>query len=84
MLDVGAAIFSIHFFSPVASKNFLRQSLPFSYVTVSATSDVQLFSAVDDNWAGGRGNFRLSLEYTGTIRGATYMFILSDPIRNIL
>lgn len=42
------------FFSPVSPNNHLRQSYPFSYVTitVSGSSDVRVLSAIDDSWYG--------------------------------
>ena len=36
-LDAGDANFSVDFFSPVSPKNLLCQSLPFSYVIVTAS-----------------------------------------------
>ena len=63
----------------------LRQSLPFSYVTVNvsgksgATPEVQILTAIDDSGTGVQGNLHLSLENTGITIGATYMFNVSDP-----
>ena len=79
-LTAGIATFSIDFFSPVSPKNHLRQSLPFSYVTVTvlgtsaATPDVQIFTSIDDSWTGGQGN--LKLDYL--TQGTTSMFSLTD------
>lgn len=53
-LSAGAASITVDFFSPVSPNNFLRQSLPFSYVTitVAGSSDVQISSAISDSWYG--------------------------------
>ena len=62
-LTAGAATFELDFFSPVSPQNYLRQSLPFSYLTVStsgrdgATPDVQIYSDIDNSWAGQYGRF---------------------------
>ncbi len=49
-------VFTLDFFSPVDPENDIRQSLPYSYLTVSATSDrahdVSIFSAIDGSWVG--------------------------------
>ncbi|CAI7630360.1 unnamed protein product [Penicillium crustosum] len=55
-VEAGARTFTLDFFSPVSPKNYLRQSLPFSYLTVTlaagdATS-VQIYSDIDDSWVG--------------------------------
>lgn len=56
ILTAGEATVSIDFFSPVSPKNYLRQSLPFSYITVSVSSgeaqDVQIYSDIDEQWTG--------------------------------
>ncbi|KAG0649827.1 Glutaminase A [Hyphodiscus hymeniophilus] len=59
-LEAGKATVELDFFSPVSPKNYLRQSLPFSYLTVSvsgtAESSVQVYSDIDENWTGQSGN----------------------------
>ncbi|KIX02146.1 uncharacterized protein Z518_08085 [Rhinocladiella mackenziei CBS 650.93] len=54
--SVGLAIFSLDFFSPASPHNLLRQSLPFSYLTVSVTlpgsGQIQIYSDIDKAWAG--------------------------------
>jgi hypothetical protein len=59
-LKAGNAVFKLDFFSPVSPKNYLRQSLPFSYLTVSVSgppeSDVQIYSDIDERWTGQSGN----------------------------
>ncbi|TGO46669.1 hypothetical protein BOTNAR_0573g00030 [Botryotinia narcissicola] len=52
----GSVIFSLDFFSPVSTGNYLRQSLPFSYLTVSAgitaATDIQIYSDISGTWTG--------------------------------
>ena len=59
-LRAGNASFALDFFSPVSPKNYLRQSLPFSYLTVSmsgvAGSGVQIYSDIDGSWTGQTGS----------------------------
>lgn len=76
-LDAGAASIVVDFFSPVSPNNHLRQSYPFSYVTitVAGSSDVQILSAIDDSWYGQPG--KLVSQYQKT--GATSMISLTDP-----
>jgi hypothetical protein len=54
--SAGAATFSLDFFSPVSPHDYLRQSLPFSYLTVSvalpSSGQVQIYSDIDAAWAG--------------------------------
>jgi hypothetical protein len=55
-----AATFTLDFFSPVSPKNYVRQSLPFSYLTVSVdakkASKVQVYSDIGESWTGQTGN----------------------------
>ncbi|KAI9039979.1 putative glutaminase [Aspergillus affinis] len=55
-LAAGEAVITLDFFSPISPSNYLRQSLPFSYLTVtvsgSSTSTVQVLSSIDGRWAG--------------------------------
>ena len=76
-LDAGAASIIVDFFSPVSPNNHLRQSLPFSYVTitVAGSSDVQILSAIDDSWYGQPGN----LVSQDQNKEATSMISLTDP-----
>ena len=58
VVNAGSATFILDFFSPVSPENYIRQSLPFSYLTVSAgglngaTVSIQLYSDIDNSWAG--------------------------------
>ncbi|KAA8566060.1 hypothetical protein EYC84_008664 [Monilinia fructicola] len=55
-VTAGGVTFSLDFFSPVSTGNYLRQSLPFSYLTVSAETateaDVQIYSDISGTWTG--------------------------------
>ncbi|KAB8293507.1 hypothetical protein EYC80_007813 [Monilinia laxa] len=55
-VTAGGVMFSLDFFSPVSTGNYLRQSLPFSYLTVSAETaaeaDVQIYSDISGTWTG--------------------------------
>ena len=58
-VDAGNARFLLDFLSPVNPKDYLRQSLPFSYLTVSVvgtldgkSTSVQIYSDIDDSWNG--------------------------------
>ncbi|GIJ91922.1 hypothetical protein Asppvi_010897 [Aspergillus pseudoviridinutans] len=54
--SAGTAMVTLDFFSPVSPSNYLRQSLPFSYLTVSVSgtsgNSVQVFSSIDGRWTG--------------------------------
>lgn len=59
VVDAGDAQFLLDFLSPVNPKDYLRQSLPFSYLTVSVIgvlngvpANVQIYSDIDDSWNG--------------------------------
>ncbi|KAL4786803.1 hypothetical protein BJX76DRAFT_346006 [Aspergillus varians] len=55
-LSAGAVDFTLDFFSPVSPSSYLRQSLPFSYLTVMVSgadaNDVQIYTSIDGRWAG--------------------------------
>ncbi|OMP82317.1 hypothetical protein BK809_0006627 [Diplodia seriata] len=57
-LTAGDATITLDFFSPVSPTNYRRQSMPFSYLTVTAsgndgaTPSVQVYSDIDDTWTG--------------------------------
>ena len=70
--------FNLDFFSPVlpGSADDARQSLPYSYLTVNATStssrSVQVLSAIDDTWTGQNG--ASSLNYTNLGSAGYYQY----------
>ncbi|GES64383.1 DUF1793-domain-containing protein [Aspergillus terreus] len=55
-LSAGPVIFTLDFFSPISPSNYLRQSLPFSYLTVTVSgasgNDIQIYSSIDGRWTG--------------------------------
>ena len=71
------ATFTLDFFSPVSPKNYVRQSLPFSYLTVSVdantASKVQIYSDIDETWTGQSG----ATVSTFTKSGGVTLFQLS-------
>jgi hypothetical protein len=83
--------FVLDFFSPVSPHDYARQSMPFSYLTVSAsslnyddTSSVQLYSDMDNSWIGQFGDgddIRLAWNWETiqeTTQAATQVFSLSQ------
>ncbi|PWY86923.1 DUF1793-domain-containing protein [Aspergillus heteromorphus CBS 117.55] len=85
MLTAGSENFTLEFFSPVSPTNLLRQSLPFSYLTVSVgsvsrNSSVQIYSDIDASWTGQPDdaawgfstNNSTSLFHLSPVRGATF------------
>lgn len=55
-VTAGSRTFTLDFFSPVSPKNYLRQSLPFSYLTVTVaagdSASVQIYSDISGSWTG--------------------------------
>ena len=62
VLDAGSARFTLDFFSPVSPNNYIRQSLPFSYLTISvhisnsSSHRVQVYCDIDETWTGQSGS----------------------------
>lgn len=81
----GDATVTVDFFSPVSPSNYVRQSLPYSYLTVRVTStasvDVQIFSGVDDSWTGFSGALDASVQTASD--GASVYFNISDPAQTL-
>lgn len=67
-LTAGSATIRLDFLSPVSPHNYVRQSLPYSYLTMSVTSAVsvsaQVYLDVDESWTGQSGNTRHHLYNT--------------------
>ena len=57
-LTAGPASFVLDFLSPISPNDYVRQSLPYSYITVcasginGATPNVQIYSDIDNSWIG--------------------------------
>ena len=62
VLSAGITTFTLDFFSPVSPNNYVRQSLPFSYLTISVRASgtssprIQLYCDIDETWTGQAGN----------------------------
>lgn len=72
-----SATITLDFFSPVDPDDYVRQSLPFSYLTVSvsgaAISSVDIFSAIDGSWTGQDAVPQVAQQEVGDV----HMFTLS-------
>ncbi|KAI9657961.1 MAG: hypothetical protein M1821_002618 [Bathelium mastoideum] len=57
-ISAGNALITLDFFSPVSLTDYVRQSLPFSYLSVTASGlngqspNVLVYSDIDDTWTG--------------------------------
>ncbi|KAL4736467.1 DUF1793-domain-containing protein [Aspergillus similis] len=55
-LTASSLDFTLDFFSPISPSNYLRQSLPFSYLTVTVSgadaNNVQVYTSIDGRWTG--------------------------------
>ncbi|KAL8701187.1 MAG: hypothetical protein Q9201_005047 [Fulgogasparrea decipioides] len=64
-LTAGSATIRLDFLSPVSPRNYIRQSLPYSYLTVSVSSptsvSAQVYLDLDESWTGQTGNTRHKL-----------------------
>jgi hypothetical protein len=85
------ARFVLDFFSPVSPHDYARQSMPFSYLTISTSSlnhndtpPVQIYSDMDNSWAGQFGDgdgihlFWKQEAIQETTQAATQVFSLSQ------
>lgn len=73
----GERTFTLDFFSPVSPKNLVRQSLPFSYLTVTLaagdSSSVQVYSDIDSTWTGQQSDST----WSHSSNGSTSVFEIS-------
>jgi hypothetical protein len=76
--------FVLDFFSPVSPHDYARQSMPFSYLTVSTSSaksgspSVQIYSDMDNSWVGQFGdNVQLEWKWEDT-QAWTQVYTLSQ------
>ncbi|KAL2817356.1 hypothetical protein BJX63DRAFT_110228 [Aspergillus granulosus] len=69
-LEAGSVSFVLDFFSPISPSNYLRQSLPFSYLTVTVSgadgNDIQIYSSIDGRWAGRQQHTACSFHSQGS------------------
>ncbi|KAL8779313.1 MAG: hypothetical protein Q9213_006993, partial [Squamulea squamosa] len=68
-LSAGNSTFRLDFLSPVSPSNYVRQSLPFSYLTVSVSNAggaaVQVYADIDESWTGQSGSTAANSSTTG-------------------
>ena len=83
VVTAGSASFTMDFFSPVSPRNYIRQSMPFSYLTVSvavqygAAPSVKVYSDIDNSWTGQFGDY-VSTGWTyATSNSNTHIFTLT-------
>ena len=75
-LSAGNASFVLDFLSPVAPNDYVRQSLPFSYLTISASGangnspSVQVYTDIDNSWL----DANTPASYNLSTSGATSLF----------
>lgn len=79
-LAAGTATIQLDFLSPVSPRSYLRQSLPFSYLTIRATSTqgsrIQIHSDIDESWTGQSGN--TASNFTSSTRGSIFQLFVND------
>lgn len=83
-LQAGTAVFTLEFFSPVSPENYVRQSLPFSYLTVSVSGltpnkkgvlpVVDIMGEIDATWTSQGSNVQAFFSET---KGGSRMFIVN-------
>jgi Domain of unknown function (DUF4965)/Domain of unknown function (DUF5127)/Domain of unknown function (DUF1793) len=81
-LSADSLAFTLDFFSPVSPKNYLRQSLPFSYLTVSvsgAQGGVMVYADFDDSWTGQNTTTTSQFSTSGNV-GAFQLSVPGAPI----
>ncbi|OQE13784.1 hypothetical protein PENFLA_c043G10311 [Penicillium flavigenum] len=65
-LTAGPVAVTLDFLSPVSPSNYVRQSLPFSYLTVQISGshghDIQIYSDIDARWTGRESHSQRSFE----------------------
>ncbi|KAL8829606.1 MAG: hypothetical protein Q9170_006092 [Blastenia crenularia] len=76
-LLAGNVSIKLDFLSPVSPSDYLRQSLPFSYLTITAANtagdDIQVYVDLDETWTGQSG----STAANSSASGSTSVFQLS-------
>ena len=77
-LEAGKAQFILDFFSPVSPNNLVRQSMPYSYLTITASADketdIQILSTIDHSWVGHEPEINANI----TSHGNTTFFTLRN------
>ena len=79
-LEAGnSARFLLDFFSPVSPNNYLRQSLPYSYLTVTTIAtnqNISIFGAIGQEWAGQNNQTTVG---NSTTVNSTSLFTIGSP-----
>ncbi|RDW74656.1 putative glutaminase [Aspergillus mulundensis] len=82
-LAAGPVDFTLDFFSPISPSNYLRQSLPFSYLTVNVSgadaNNVQIYTSIDGRWTGEAQNTVCDFRREGDT--LAYALKIKDAIR---
>ncbi|KJR87266.1 glutaminase [Sporothrix schenckii 1099-18] len=83
-LQAGPAVVTLTFFSPVSPDDYVRQSLPFSYLTVEVTGlkkpkhgdwpVVDIMSEIDASWTGQGNNVQAFFSET---KGGSRLFVVN-------
>lgn len=89
VLTAGSAQFVLDFLSPISPKDYVRQSYPFSYLTVSVTAlsgktpTVQVYSDIDNSWTGQFGeDMATSWTYATTEQDSVVFTLTPDGATN--
>lgn len=76
-LVAGSSTFTLDFFSPVDPDSDIRHTLPYSYLSVSATAksacNISIFSAIDGSWVGSKQD---KISSTHSINGTSSIFTM--------
>ena len=79
-LEAGnSAHFLLDFFSPVSPDNYLRQSLPYSYLTVTTNAtnqNISIFGAIGQEWCGQNNETTVG---NSTTVNSTSLFTIGSP-----
>ena len=59
-LEAGDAEIILDFFSPVSLTDYVRQSVPYSYITVNVSTTADVMVAIDDSWTGLQPNTQVN------------------------
>jgi hypothetical protein len=85
VLTAGPVDITVTFLSPVEPKDLLKQSLPFSYMTVTAVSNnggshnVQVYSDISAEWVSGNNDLTVNWNTTTTNNIITHQTQLTSP-----
>ncbi|KAL4987649.1 hypothetical protein BDW68DRAFT_160688 [Aspergillus falconensis] len=81
-LAAGSVSFTLDFFSPISPSNYLRQSLPFSYLTVTVSdadaNNIQVYTSIDGRWTGEEQNTVRNFHRDGST--LAYLLTVKDAI----